>query len=97
MTLVIVDEYSKYIDAHVIASAITAATILRLRQTFSTLGLPCIIVSENGSPFIRLEFQQYCGMNGIKHIGSSSFHPASNGLAERAVQTIKRGLKKLGG
>ena len=36
MILVIVDAYSKYIDAHVMTSATTAATILRLRQTFST-------------------------------------------------------------
>ena len=36
-------------------------------------------------------------MNGIKHIRSSPFHLASNSLAERAVQTIKGGLKKMGG
>ena len=53
--------------------------------------------SDNGSPFTSREFQQYCSMNGIKHIRSSPFHPASNGLAERAVQTIKGGLKKMGG
>ena len=97
MILVIVDAYSKYIDAHVVTSATTAATILRLRQTFSTHGLPCTIVSDNGSPFTSREFQQYCSMNGIKHIRSSPFHPASNGLAERAVQTIKGGHKKMGG
>ena len=45
MILVIVDAYSKYIDAHVVTSATTAATILRLRQTFSTHGLLCTIVS----------------------------------------------------
>ena len=85
------------IDAHVVTSATTAVTILRLRQTFSTHGLPCTIVSDNGSPFTSREFQQYCSMNGIKHIRSSPFHPASNGLAERAVQTIKGGHKKMGG
>ena len=70
MILVIVDAYSTYIDTHVMTSATKAATILRLRQTFSTHGLPCTIVSDNGSPFTSLEFQQYCCMNGIKHIRS---------------------------
>ena len=44
---VIVDGYSKYIDAHGMTSATTAATILRLRQTFWTHGLPDTIVSDN--------------------------------------------------
>ena len=67
---------------------------IALQQTFSTHGLPCTIVSDNGSPFTSLEFRQYCSMNGIKHIRSSPFHPATNGLAERAVQTIKRGWRR---
>ena len=73
MILVIADAYSKYINAHVTTYSSTAVTILRLRQTFSTHGLPCTIVFDNGSPFTILEFQQYCSMNGIKHIRSSSF------------------------
>jgi len=33
-------------------------------------------------------------MGYIQHIRTAAYHPSSNGLAERYVQTIKEGLKK---
>ena len=41
------------------------------------------------------EFEAFLKSNGIKHSTSAAYHPASNGLAERAVQTLKNGLKKV--
>jgi hypothetical protein len=94
MILVITDSYSKYIDAHIMASASSAGTIQKLRQTFATHGLPVQLVSDNGTCFTSAEFGDFCKQNGIKHTCTAPYHPSSNGLAERAVQTLKNGLRK---
>ena len=76
-------------------SVTSTSTIQELRSVFATHGLPEIIVSDNGTAFTSNEFQEFTSKNGIRHIKTAPYHPASNGLAERAVQTFKVGLKKL--
>ena len=56
-----------------------------------------MMVSDNGPCFQAYEFVEFCKHNHIKHITVSPHHSASNGLAERAVQIFKRGVKKLPG
>lgn len=97
MILVIVDSHSKWIEAHVVNSATSQATIEKLRLVFSTYGLPEVIVSDNSTAFTSEEFTEFVRCNGIKHLTSAPYHPASNGLAERAVQTLKNALKKESG
>ncbi|CAC5387447.1 unnamed protein product [Mytilus coruscus] len=95
MFLVCVDAHSKYLDVHVVNSATSANTIEKLRTMFAIHGLPENIVSDNGTPFASQEFQDFVQRNGIKHIRSSPYQPSTNGLAERAVQTFKEGMKKV--
>ncbi len=94
MILVLVDSHSKWIEAFKTASATSKAVISKLRFLFSQFGVPETIVSDNGTCFTSEEFEIFLKSNGIKHYTSAPYHPASNGLAERAVQIIKRGLKK---
>ena len=61
---------------------------------FSQFGLPEVLVTDNGSCFVSEKFETFLLNNGVKHITSAPYHPATNGLAERAVQIVKKGLKK---
>ena len=93
--LIIVDAHSKWLDVQIMKSTTSQATIDTLRRVFATHGLPQTIVSDNGTAFTSVEFAEFLSRNGIKHVRSAPFHPASNGLAERAVQTFKEAMKKM--
>ena len=74
-------------------STTSTQTITELRRLFAAHGLPTQLVSDNGPQFTSVEFATFCKKNGVKHIRCSPYHPASNGLAERLVQTFKRAMK----
>ena len=93
--LVAVDAHSKWIEAVCTPSMSSSCVIEELRSLFAKFGLPEMVVTDNGTCFVSAEFEQFLRFNGIKHTTSAPYHPASNGLAERAVQTVKRGLKKV--
>lgn len=72
-------------------SSTSSATTEKLRIAFATLGLPEMVVTDNGSNFVGSEFDDFLKMNRIRHIRTASYHHASNGPAERAVKTFKEG------
>ena len=94
MFLILIDAHSKWIEAVVTSSTSSSVVIEELRTAFAKFGLPETIVTDNGSGFVSKEFELFLKKNGIKHTTSAPYHPASNGLAERAVQIVKKGLKK---
>ena len=94
MFLIIIEAYSKWMDVYPVHSANSSITIEKLRQSFSVNGLPDMFVSDNGSCFTSSQFGTFVKQKGTKHIKTAPYHPSSNGLAERAVQTFKAGMKK---
>ena len=93
MFLIVIDSYSKWIDAFPVSAATSFVTIDKLRTCFATHGIPQVVVSDNASQFVSAEFQEFLKHNHIKHIRAPAYHPSSNGLAERAVQIFKNGMK----
>lgn len=96
MYLVVVDAHSKWPEVFCTKTATSAKTVDLLRALFARTGLPHQIVSDNGTPFTGEEFQRFVRKNGIQHTTIVPYHPASNGQAERFVQTFKHSVKAMG-
>ena len=96
MFSVIVDAYSKWMDVVMMTSTTSENTINALRHLFSSYGLPVEIVSDNGPQFVSEEYEIFLKENGVRHIRSAAYHPASNGEAERAVRTFKQAMNERG-
>ena len=92
---IMVDASSKWLEIHPTRVTTSRATIEKLQATFATHGIPTTLVSDNGSNFCREAFEDFLTKNDIHHRKTAPYHPSSNGLAERAVQTIKDGMKKM--
>ena len=94
MFLVVVDAHLKWLEVFQMHTATSRATIQQLQALFAQFGLPQMIVTDNGPCFSSEEFTLFLKNNCILHLKSAPYHPSTNGLAERAVQTFKQGMKK---
>ena len=95
MFLVVFDGHSKWPEVIPTSSTTTSKTIEVLLDLLPRFGIPEQIVNDNGPQFASEEFQAFIKSNGIRHITSAPYHPATNGLAERLVQTFKQALRSM--
>lgn len=92
--LVMTDALSKYPCIHATSTITTRATIDLLEEDFSHFGYPHAVVTDNGPSFTSGEFKAWCAERGIVHLTGAPYHPATNGAAERLIQTFKQSMKK---
>lgn len=92
--VVIVDYYSKWIEALPVEAQTSKAVINVMKQTFSCFGFPNVVRSDNGRCYDSKEFRKFANECDFVLSTSSPRYPPSNGLAESAVKTVKRLWKK---
>ena len=92
--LIVVDSYTKWPEILRCKRPTTWVAIPFLYKLFARFGVVDCIVSDNGTHFTPSDFKGFCDTFQIKHITTPPYHPRSNGLAERFVDTLKRALKK---
>ena len=91
--LILIDAHSEWTAASPTKSTSCHVTIELFHLLFAQFGLPDITVSDNDS-FVSEEFQQFLKSNGIEQITLAPYHSSSNRLAKRAMQIVKKGLKR---
>lgn len=91
----IVDPYSKWLEVAKMTSTSAASTIAVLQQLFARYGLPLEVVSDNGHQYISEEFKTLLKSLGVLQTLVPTYHPQSNGQAERTIQTFKHSLSKM--
>ena len=72
----------------------SVTVITHCKSQFARHGIPDIFMSDYGTQFDSREFRQFGNEYGFELKTSSPPYPQSNGMAEKAVQTAKRLLKK---
>uniref|UniRef100_A0A5S6R4R8 Integrase catalytic domain-containing protein n=1 Tax=Trichuris muris TaxID=70415 RepID=A0A5S6R4R8_TRIMR len=70
------------------------ATVDLLEEDFAHFGYPHTLVTDNAPSFRSEEFEAWCRERGIVHLTGALYHPATNGAAERLVQSFKQSLRK---
>ena len=88
------DAYSKYPCIHPTTSTSSKSTTAILEQEFAHFGYPHTLVTDNATTFMSQEFQAWCKQRGIVHLTGAPYHPATNGAAERLIQSFKQALRK---
>ncbi len=82
--VIVVDYYSNYPEIAKLCSTVSYHVIEKLKSTTET------VMSDNVPQYASREFKEFAKEWEFKHIT----YPNSNGMTERAVQTIKQLLKR---
>jgi transposase InsO family protein len=94
--VLIVDYYSRWVEVFEIKELTAKTVVAKMKNAFARFGVPVKVRSDNGGCYNSDLFRKFADAYGFgfEATTSSPRYPESNGLAERAIQTVKRLWKK---
>ena len=91
----VTDYFTKWVEAEAYTQVKDREVkIFIWKHVICRFGVPKEIVTDNGSQFIRFNFQDFCREWGIKLTFSTPRYPQANGQAEETNKTIINSLKR---
>jgi hypothetical protein len=92
--LVVVDKFTKWVEAAPVTTQDSTAVINFTKSIIFRFGVPHSIITDNGTNFTSKEFKNYCGSMGIKLKFASVVHPKTNGQVKKSNGLICNDIKK---
>jgi len=87
--LLVLDVYTRQIYAFPLPDTTSDTAVQSLSKLFLQNGVPFALISDRAKCFVSKKFQAFCHIMGIKHKPTTPLRPTSNGMAERAIRTLK--------
>ena len=84
--------YSEALPLRVVDSETISEALLSI---FSRVGIPSVLLSDNGPQFVAGVMQEVARLLSIKFIHSTIYLPMSNGLIDKFNGTLKRMLRRM--
>jgi len=90
---VMTDRFSKFSRA-VLMRTITETNVAKvfLEHWIFAYGAPMNVITDNGSQFTAQIFEFFCLHMGVRHALTTTYHPQTNGQAERFNRTLLASL-----
>ena len=92
--LVVMDHYSRFIEISSLVETTSQVVIEKLKPVFARWGIPKELISDNGTRFKSLQFDEFKTKYGFKHTTSSPHHTQANSAVESGVRIAKQILKQ---
>lgn len=90
---VVLDSFSKFTHLHPMRAANTQSTIKCLKEhIFLTFGTPRYLISDNGTQFTAVAFQNFLKAYGVTSWYTSRYHPQAN-ATEAANKTVESSIR----
>ena len=92
--IVAIDYFTKWIEAKPLAKT-TGKDVKKFvwENIICRYGLPGVIVTDNGTNFVKEPFKGWCEKLHIRQMNTAVAHPQANGLVERANRSLMEGIK----
>ena len=92
--VIVTDYFSKYIEVERLTDKASSTVVNKIKKIFSRHGIPKELCTDNGPEYTASCFKRFAKEWNFRHTTSSPHFPQSNGFVERAIQTVKKVLKK---
>ena len=93
--LTLIDYATRWVEATPLKDITAEVIVEELMVFFSRIGIPSELLSDGGPQYTAQLMQEALKLLGINHALAAPYHPETNGLCEKANDTVKQMLRKV--